>query len=384
MSLADEPTQPSARADRETSLVIGVIASAVPASLSVGATPLVVGALIDDRGLSQAGAAMVASAELLALSLAAITVARFLARGSRAKTAGVGLAVVLTMQLLSIQVQGLLMLLAVRAAVGLGGGVATASSSAAGAAARRPERIYALSQLAGGVLAAVFLLPLGIATARAGVSGAFGGLALISFVALPFVFRLPRAPGVASGARDRRLGHRREALCVIASFALMAVAQSAVWSFNERIAKGLGMGAEGAGLLLATTGLVSLAGSTAAVTLGVRAGRVGPLWLSIVATTVAVTGVVHARDRLELYLANALWAFFFAFAAPYFLGALASLDPSGRWAAIGGGSTYIGAAIGPALAAAITTPGDFTALVGLVAAFSFVAALALAPARRSI
>jgi len=137
-------------------------------------------------------------------------------------------------------------------------------------------------------------------------------------------------------------------LAVLAALFTFMLGQNGVWGFTARIGQSAGLSVEEVSWILGATAAAGLAGAAVAATLGTRRGRTVPLLVSIVGTVLSVFVLVESTTTAAFIAANATWIFLFAFSMPYFIGTLAALDPSGRWAAIGTGVAGIGAAIGPA------------------------------------
>ena len=101
--------------------------------------------------------------------------------------------------------------------------------------------------------------------------------------------------------------------------------------------------------------------------------------MAIAGTVVSVFVLVASETSMAFILANATWTFLFAFSMPYFIGTLAALDRSGRWAAMGTGVAGIGAAIGPAAVGRIVEATGYDSLAILMLVTGVVAAALITP-----
>ncbi len=355
----------------EVLLGAAVVAAEVPRSLASGLVPLIVGALIDDRGFSGESASLLASTELLAGAISALLSAGWIGRVSRVRVAGVGLALALSAQLLSIIEMPWPALAALRIVLGAGAGMAAAAGVAAAASSRNPERLFAATGLAAALAAAILVIPIGHSVERFGADGVFGACFLIALVLAPFIRHLPTPPPTTRAGQ--LLPARREGILLMVSLFAFAIGQTAIWAFTERIGKELGMSVSGVSGVLAATGLAGIVGAGAAALLGTRWGRTFPLSLAIIISVVSVLGLTEGRTEAIYISANAGWAFGYAFAIPYFLGACAAIDIAGRWTAAGLGASAVGGALGPAVAGMLVETGDYTALTGLMILTGFTA-----------
>jgi predicted MFS family arabinose efflux permease len=364
----------------ELRLFAGVIASDVPRMFLIGVAPLLLSAFVDDRGFGEESASWLSSGELLASAVAAIAVAGWLTRRSRRATAGLGLGLVVAAQLLSMAELDFVPLLALRALAGLGAGLAAAASTAAAAGTTNPERVFASASFVTAILGAITIGPIGMAIGAYGAAGAFAIAAVVTFLVFPLLAGLP-APIVARpevvGERDGQ--HVVAAVAVLAALFAFMLGQNAVWGFTARIGQSAGLSVEAVSWILGATAFAGLAGAAVAATLGASRGRTVPILLAIAGTVVSVFVLVTSATSMAFILANATWTFLFAFSMPYFIGTLAALDPSGRWAAMGTGVAGIGAALGPAAVGRIVEATGYGSLAILMLVTGGVAAALITP-----
>ncbi len=364
----------------ELPLFAGVIASDVPRMFLIGVAPLLLSAFVDDRGFGEESASWLSSGELLGSAVAAIAVAGWLTRRSRRATAGLGLGLVVTAQLLSMAQLDFVPLLALRALAGLGAGLAAAASTAAAAGTANPERVFASASLVTAILGAITIGPIGMAIGAYGAAGAFAIAAAVTFLVFPLLAGLPAPivdPPEVAGERDGQ--QVAAAVAVLAALFAFMLGQNAVWGFTARIGQSAGLSVEEVSWILGATAFAGLAGAAIAATLGASRGRTVPILLAIAGTVVSVFVLVASETSMAFILANATWTFLFAFSMPYFIGTLAALDRSGRWAAMGTGVAGIGAAIGPAAVGRIVEATGYDSLAILMLVTGVVAAALITP-----
>jgi predicted MFS family arabinose efflux permease len=346
----------------------------------IGIAPLLLSAYVDDRGFGEESASWLSSGELLASAIAAIAVAGWLTRRSRRATAGLGLGLVVVAQLLSMAQLDFLPLFALRALAGLGAGLAGAASTAAAAGTQNPERVFASASFVTAILGAITIGPIGMAIGAYGAAGAFVIAAAVTFLVFPLLVGLPAPISSRSATASKPSGqHILSAVAVLAALFAFMLGQNAVWGFTARIGQSAGLSVEEVSWILGVTALAGLAGAAAAATLGASRGRTVPMLLSIAGTVASVFVLVVSATPAAYIAANAAWTFLFAFSMPYFIGTLAALDPTGRWAAMGTGVAGVGAALGPAAVGRVVAATGYGSLGWLMLVMGILAAALITP-----
>jgi predicted MFS family arabinose efflux permease len=156
---------------------------------------------------------------------------------------------------------------------------------------------------------------------------------------------------------------------MVAGVACLALNQSIIFSFLERIGIDRGFGREGVNALLAAIGIVNLFASPLA---GLLQRRLAPVAVAIGAGLVQI-GLALTISMSSAYLpyavAGSVYAFVIIFAHPFVFGLAAYLDPSGRTNALTPAMLMIGSALAPAIAGIVAQRFGFAGLgiaVGLV------------------
>lgn len=343
-----------------TRLLVAVVLTYLLAQSGTNLMPFIVGSLIDHRDLDSAAVGLLGSGELAGLAVAAVGLASFVAHGRRRAwlLAGAGVAG-LGHGVSSIEL-GYTTLLASRATAGLGEGMLMAVAMAAVAGARDPTRLFAqVTAIVYAIMAVQFMaLPPFVATF--GPEGIFAALAIMTLLlgALAAVW-IPDAPATAETVivATEPSSHRKLALPGIAAVVIAAIGQMMIWVLSERLGVLAGLSAEGIGIVLAVVLLAAIVGAAAAAWLGTRRGSVLPAMLGLAGFAVAALAMVQV-NQVGVYIAsNILFGATYAFFTPYFMGALAALDRTGRWTATGGGAQMVGLAIGPLLGGVLVSVG---------------------------
>ena len=349
-------------------VVVGACAAISIGTLTANVLPMMLGALVDARGFDEGSVGWLGTLELGCMAGSAIAVAPLLGRLSLRRLVVAASVVVLAVQLLCIGVSGFEALLALRVAAGAASGVVYASANASIARTANPERSYAVLMIALALIAAVILGILPVPIERWGVAGLFASLSGVTLLFLPFLVWLPE--GQREGTVSTPPGASvailllGTSLCVIAANFFVAVGSGGLWAFTERIALTTGLDREGIGLVLGATTIIAIVGAGAAAWLGTRWGRTLPAISSIAALGALGLWITLTRSPGEYAAAQFAYSTIYVFAAPYFLGVAAALDPVGRLPAAVSGATLVGGATGPVLAGQMVS-GEGFALLGV-------------------
>lgn len=363
-------------------LVAAVAAAQTAGFAGWTGSPIIVGALIDDLGMTASAAGLIVTAELASLAVATWLSAGLLARRSRKVIGLTGAGLAIVGHALSTLAPGFTALLAARLVAGLGEGVALAAGNAVASGSRHPDQVFArvTAIVVLGIALLLFALP--YATTPFGPAGGYAVLAALTLVVSPALIWLAPPPERSDVRDDRRLPHPALGLLGVVSIALIAIGQGAVWTFTERIATAAGLSAEAAGRVLGGGTLLGIAGASLAIWLGTRRGRTAPISIGTCVGIAAILIVVNVPTSSAFIGAAVVWIFFYWFTQPYFFGALAALDRRGRWAASGGGTQIAGTAIGPAVGGLLVTSGSYTALGSLAAVIGLLGLAAIFPVVR--
>ena len=152
-------------------------------------------------------------------------------------------------------------------------------------------------------------------------------------------------------------------LLCLASYLLLYIANSAIWTFLERIGANLQLGQQGVANALAISMVAGGLFALLPVALGIRFGRSLPMLGAIVAITVSAAMLIGRIPYWEFVFAAALFNGAFSISAAYFQGLQAELDPSGRVLTIGSIILYAGWVIGPIFGATMESLYDFDGML---------------------
>jgi MFS family permease len=148
-------------------------------------------------------------------------------------------------------------------------------------------------------------------------------------------------------------------------FAIFEAANTAQFTYVERLGVSLALTDQQVGSALLIASLAGIPGAFVIVLLGSRFGRVAPLTLGIALSICGLLTLITGDSFASYLLGTSLMGFSWAFCLPYIQGLLAELDPHGSAVAAGSASSTIGGSIGPGLAALAVGGGSYTRVLGL-------------------
>ncbi len=346
-----------------TAIWLGIVGSSVLLVL-----PVFVGTLMEDRGFTSAQAGWIGSADLTGFALASVAAYRMVRRYSWTRIVLVGLALIVTGDLISTALTEFLPLFLVRLCLsGFGAGFVIAVAYTLLGDTKSRERntgIYFSFNVLGGA-AGLYLLP--HIVSFAGAEGMFLVLAVTAASAIPVsILWLPR-----EGRTDRRAHAKPNSYSiylVLIGIALFNFGLGGVWAFAERIGVDTGMNAVSVGRVLSVTYLVSMAGSAAAAWQADRYGYLRPYLAGMALMCLALILLLSTAGTGVFILSLALINFSWNYSLTYQFSAVFTLDASGRMAVFIILVQSIGLMFGPGVAGLLVGQSGYseTLLLGIV------------------
>ncbi len=166
------------------------------------------------------------------------------------------------------------------------------------------------------------------------------------------------------------------AVLLILLFALLFFGHSALWVYQERIGKSIGLEPQQIGGILGGSILAGALGAGLAGLIGRRLGLLFPQLLSFGTALLATLIMVYGTSPVAFITTACLIHMVWFFSLPYLLSMAAELDPSGRLAGLGNAAIFIGQGLGPFGAALVVGEGHLRA-VGWLAASAYLLALVI-------
>jgi predicted MFS family arabinose efflux permease len=325
--------------------------------------PLLIGAMVADRGFTDQQAGLVASADLAGYAVMTFVTAMFLIHRNWRRMALVGVSVMFVANVATMFVS------AAMATVSLG-------------QSDKPDRNYGLLFAASLLFGTAGLWGLPLLLARVGLNGAYAVIALLAVVVGFVSVSLPPGGTRRDPAAGSAVPQRNWVLAglVLVSITLFWAQQNALYAYMERIGSAAGLSLQFIGFTLGLANLTGFVGASLVAWLGTRFGRLLPLVLSTgiqLACLWVLSGVVDSSAYL---VAIATVSLAWNIINPIQIGILAGVDSSGR--ALGLASTVIGIglAAGPALGAAVLHGKDYSGVLAVVAFLAVLSVVLVLPA----
>ena len=351
------------KADR-LALIAAVIIGNGIAHIGTSTMPFQIGALMD-LGLNGREAGLFGFFQIGALAVSMIVLAPFIHRARSVTVAVFGALLAVIAHVCMYLMPGSFAALLVFAALaGTGYGLVFAATITGASAAQNPDRVYAIGN--GGavayVVALMFIMPM--AGIHFGATGAFLAVAITILVTMPVMLAF-RARAILPSMEVDNLLRQPGVLPLMVMWAGYSLGTGALWSFAERIAKGLAIPAETTATILSLSALCGILGTIVAAWLGGRSPRVPSMIVGLAGTGISCLLLGFATGTLMFALGVLIYWIFYMYQYSVFLGVAASLDPSGRTGTLGGGCERFAFAIGAPIGGLVTDFGSY-ALLGVL------------------
>jgi len=360
-----------------TTLLICIVYPLGPAAIIL--MPMIVGGLIDSYGFTEQQAANIAALEGLGLVFASVFAAIWIRKASWVKALFVAFLLYAICNVISANLDSYSPLLVARFLTGLAGGSVFAVTVAALGDNREPDRAFGLGQAAQGVmmLAAFFAAPYLMQAWN--VSALYYMLAVAAILMMLTLLRFP-GQGLSRTASAGSNGHSDNHtpliwLGLIASV-IFFINVFGFWAFVERIGQAAQLPANTVGFALGISQVMAIVGALAAALASDRYGRYLPLLIVLIGQSIALFALIGNFGSVTFFLSTGAFQAFFIVAVSYQMGAIAKLDIKGRFLVMMTAAQGLGAAIGPAVAAALIREGnDYSGIMQMAALLCFISTL---------
>jgi len=345
------------------------------ACASLAILPMLVGAIVDEIGLTGREAGFIAAADMSGAVISTLWVAFTINRWNWRYVIFTALSIMILGNLASVKADAFAPLFFARLLAGIGNGLTLSIAAAALAGTRNPDRNFGI--LVAGVcgFGAGLLMVMPPVLECWGVDAVFIGIAGFAIVGMFLIRFFP----AFSTARDHESGSSRQIVIWWAAVGLTAtliffIAQGAVWAYLERLGVSRGLTLETVAIGLAVSQVAAAAGAASVSWLSTRYGRAWPLFIGTACQVGSLVLLVSVITPIGFAIAASIFNFTWNFILPYQMGAMATVDPTGRVVVLTTVVQTIGLAVGPALAAIIITGGNYVNAVWIglfCSAFSF-------------
>lgn len=331
--------------------------------------PVMVGSFVDHLALSNSEAGYVASVGFLGGALAAIYISLRIHHVNFRRLAFTGLGLLILSDGICIAAEQLpvWIFVALRFLAGVGGVAAYASVMGSFAGWREPARAYGLFMSVQFFLSALGLFGLPWLLPETGVSGLFAAFALLDVAALFLVIQLPgskerKGVGSDSPLEWRVIVAKTSLLCLL-GIGLFEASGMASFTYAERIGISFGLEGSEAGLVLGVSVMLGVPAAFGVFLLGTRFGMYLPILVTTVLQSGALLILLTGPGELKYLMSMCIMSMGWGFALPYFQAIEAQIDPGGSVVVAGGFATSFGGFLGPAVAAALVSPGSYSGMI---------------------
>ena len=356
--------------DRGSAIAASIVLAVVGWAVFMG-LPILVGALVDTRGFTEAQVGYIASADLGGMFISSIIVSLFVARMDRRRWATIGILIAIAADVFAIYSHDIRSMLTIRVIAGLGAGFCYSIALANLAASSDTARNFSYLVFALVTVNFFELYSLKIISTHWGVTGIFVTFILLNALILltwPFLPRDRHAdtqlrslseagnpPSARQPSGGLEPGNSRFNLPLLGSLCLVAIASfylmiGGFWAYIERMGVAAGFDDDFIAASLSATTLLSVLGCYIAYRIARQQGQsrpliVAPLGIAIVLLWLGVHTVATTFVTV-LLVYQLLWNGVDIFQ----LGTLSNIDHSGRFVALVPAAQGLGQTLGPSLA----------------------------------
>jgi predicted MFS family arabinose efflux permease len=330
--------------------------------------------MVDTLAFSDKQAGFVVFAELASFSVGSMVMSGLIHRLNRRHVAIGGIVLFAAGSLLSAVPKTFVPFLIVRTLPGFACAMAIAAFVSTAVLAKVPDRVFGMVNAFSIGYSALLLIVAPPVILAGGLPLIYGVMALLALACMGTVRWIPaRSP--AAPVRDVQADEPQLAgkmyvamlAMVLLAMLLLYTGHGSVWAFQERIGASLGIESARIGRMLSFAMALGIVGSLVAWRAGLAIGRIWPQVISLGLSVIAAILLVVADSAWLFAASSALVGLTWFYGLPYQMGILAQLDPRGRANVMGIIMTTGGAAIGPALAGVLVSPGEYS-IVGWIAA----------------
>ena len=338
--------------------------------------PMLVGQLIDYRGLDESQAGLVASTYFATYLISGASAFFWMNRVNWRLAGVLAYLLMVVGLLLAMLSSGQLLLSACFAVSGVGGGMLYALGVAVVSSTADADRNFAWVLVAQQIVAALLLLLVPpLITPLWGFAGTLAALALVACLLAVSYRWIPLSRTVTSEVVANTASGAWPVRWTLFAMLLHFAALSALWAFVDRIATRNGLSEENIGSGLAISMFAGLAGALLVTRMADRFGRKLPLWFAVIGFFTVCYGFHLQFGWGQFTVLVAILSFVWNFVLAYQMGIVAGLDGDGRYAVLIPAAQACGAMLGPAAGGWIITSAGYSVLLAMSAGTALAATL---------
>ena len=326
--------------------------------------PAMIGVLVDKAGMSDSFAGWTASAHFMASAFMSLALSVRVHTLNLRRVAAITLACAVIADLVSaFTATEPMLFLAARITAGLFLGAAYVSCVASFARVDGYERGFGLFVTIQFIVSGLGLFVVPVYADEIGAAGLFMAFAVMDCLALALCRYLPSVPtgdaAKANAGSELKILLSLSALLAAVGFALFEAANSAQFTYIERLGVAMQITDEQIGFSLLIASLLGIPGAFCIVVVGQRFGTLVPLVFGFAVSICGLAVIVSADSYVAYFIGNCCMGFAWAFCLPFIQSFLANIDRKGSALAAGTAFATVGGAIGPGVAALVITGGEY-------------------------
>ena len=376
---------PSRPALRPRALMAAAVAGTIIGYAGWSAQPEILSEVLVQFHLNNTQAALSISAETLALAITSILLTGLIQIRFPRLLMLIGAVIALAGHLLSWNAGSFLHFVECRAMAGMGEGLTLGLANVIIASLPDPDRAYAnvnTGQILGGAVI-VALVPL--ATVHIGHLPMLIVLSGITVLMLPLLLLSPprTVQASASTAANHQPAPVFSLLSLWTSMLLFGTGSSALWAFFVEFGKRTTLTRGQIDGTISAAVLAGLAGTVLTSLISTRFGRRGPVLIALAFTSLTNFAITHSTIGVIYQVSVCVMIACLYVLVPFYQGYAATLDVSGRAAAIVGALFALTGATGPALGGWIASSWNLPAIGIAAVGLNVLAASLVFPVERA-
>ncbi|MEW6999291.1 MFS transporter [Colwelliaceae bacterium BS250] len=349
--------------DHPKAIAAAVIISIVGNAVFMG-MPMLVGSLAETLGINEQQLGWLASADLIGIFIASVSVSLIINKVNRQTLAYIGIVVAIAANFCSTLFHDFDALFIIRVIAGLGEGVCYAVGVASIAGTHNTARNFSILLFGLVAVNAIELYTFPSISDAWGVNGIFLFFCIAFFITLFFVKWLPTSAANILDEDGKTQSEQGQPtipkwipwLCLTA-VGFVYINVGAFWAFIERLGVDASLSDDFISNTLALGTLFTLSGCVIATWMSRRFGQSKPLLAAFVLMTAILFLLAFKVNALNYVIAATVFNFCWLFIDVYQLGTIGNIDHSGRYAALVPGAQGLTQSISPAVAGYILTEG---------------------------
>jgi predicted MFS family arabinose efflux permease len=321
--------------------------------------PMFIGGFVTELGFTESTAGYVGSINIAGFGLAAFAAFWWIRHYSIKDVLRYAFIIFIVCNFISFFATSFVPLAVVRLLEGLAAGTISAGIVASIAKLPNSDRNYGIWLAVQLLYGTIGFIVIPFLFNAFGVMSGYGMIGLLALLCYPLIRYVPNSVGAEEQtiktASFKILSHPGWG---VASLLAFYIGLNIVWAYLERIGNDAGLSLETIGFSLSIANFAGLVGAIIVALIGLRFGRAVPVTIGLIVTALSVFPLLNKPDAFVYTSSTSVYLFGWCFLVPFILGAIAELDESGKYVALGNAAIGIGLSLGPAIGAILVGDGE--------------------------